>query len=37
MRNILDFKNELMDGLRCIGAFMIAALLLYLFSIIFHN
>lgn len=37
MRNRLDFKNEIVDGLGCIGTFLIAALLLYLFSVIFHN
>lgn len=37
MRNRLDFKNEFVDGLGCIGAFLLAAMLLYLSSVIFHN
>jgi len=37
MRNRLDFKNEIVDGLGCIGAFLLAALLLYWFSVIFHK
>lgn len=37
MRNRLDFKKEFIDGLGCIGAFLLAAVLLYFSSVIFHK